>query len=402
MPKAFAHGVVDQQSIGSSTTGATVNGPGAEFQTFVPTSRDIIGVDVVLNEIAATTHIIDVLILDTDGITILTSAIGVNTGPLSGPTTVHVDLPFTSLTPGFSYFIAINSADSGFTWTYEDPGTYSFGEATIADTAFPTRDFNFATYASSIGASGSQYLQAKLNLLQNCGLNLSGTLSYGSLSPNAESTTDRVLTLQNIGSVASDVFISGDDWLDALSVVQMLVGVTHYSTTGPDLVLYGNKTPLTQSLLTPLATVSPGASLPTFWQIQLVLENITFSGFLSQPVTFTFDCLVDFILYTNEPTDTDVGATINSGTGFVVAEIRDSNNLLLTSFNEPVIVKIGTDPSGGTAILSGTTIQNAVGGIVTFDDLSIDVIGTGYTLIVRTGGLNDFESSPFDIILGTP
>ena len=376
--------------------------PGAEFQTFVPTSTDIIGVDLVLNEIAATTHIIDVLILDTDGSTILTSAIGVNTGPLSGPTTVHVELPFTSLTPGFSYFIAINSADSGFTWTYEDPGTYSFGEATIADTVFPTRDFNFATYATSIGGSGSQFLQAKLNLLQNCGLDLSGTLSYGSLSPNTASTPDRTVTLQNLGSVPTDVLISGGDWLDALSVVQMLVGVTHYSTTGPDLVLYGNKTPLTQSLLTPLATVSPGASLPTFWQIQLVLENITFSGFLSQPVTFTFGCLVDFILYTNEPTDTDVDATINSGTGFVVAEIRDSNNLLLTSFNEPVIVKIGTDPSGGTAILSGATIQNAVGGIVTFDDLSIDVVGTGYTLIVRPGGLNDFESSPFDIILGLP
>jgi len=248
-------------------------------------------------------------------------------------------------------------------------------------------------FAQIVG--GSSALQGNVNVLQNCGLDVLGTLNYGSLIPGLESTPDRTVTVQNTGSVTSDVFVSGADWLDALLVLQMLVGVTHFTLNGPDLDNYATKTPLTTSLSS-LTAVSSGSSVPTYWQIQLLLQNTDFAGLLSQSVTFTFDCLVDFLIYTFEPTNTSVGVVINGGTE-VVAEVRDASGVVLGSFTGPVTISIGNDPSGGSATLGGTTTVSAVAGVASFDDLTIDTVGTGYTLIVSAGGLIDIESNSFDI-----
>jgi hypothetical protein len=41
----------------------------------------------------------------------------------------------------------------------------------------------------------------------------------------------------------------------------------------------------------------------------------------------------------------------------------------------------------------------AVGGIATFSDLSIDLVGIGYTLDVTAAGMTGTASDPFDITL---
>ena len=51
-----------------------------------------------------------------------------------------------------------------------------------------------------------------------------------------------------------------------------------------------------------------------------------------------------------------------------------------------VTIAIGTNPASGT--LSGTLSRAAVAGVATFDDLSINNIGSGYTLIASSTGLN--------------
>jgi len=59
-------------------------------------------------------------------------------------------------------------------------------------------------------------------------------------------------------------------------------------------------------------------------------------------------------------------------------------------------VSIGTNPSGGT--LSGTLTETVSGGIATFSDLSIDLVGDGYTLHATIGGsLLDIDSNAFRI-----
>ncbi len=63
---------------------------------------------------------------------------------------------------------------------------------------------------------------------------------------------------------------------------------------------------------------------------------------------------------------------------------------------DALTLTIGTNPGGGA--LSGTTIQNAVNGVATFADLSIDKVGNGYTLDVDATGLTGSTSDPFDIM----
>ena len=111
----------------------------------------------------------------------------------------------------------------------------------------------------------------------------------------------------------------------------------------------------------------------------------------------------------------------------VTVQVLDGNGNIDTSANIPVTLIIGNDPNansgqilslaransqssglssglgnGTTSTLSGTLTVNAVNGVATFPDLSIDKIGSGYTLIASTDGVNSTESAAFDVVVGPP
>ncbi len=93
-----------------------------------------------------------------------------------------------------------------------------------------------------------------------------------------------------------------------------------------------------------------------------------------------------------QPSDTEAGATISPA---VTVRIEDDDGNLVTSASTAVTLEIDDNPSDGT--LSGTTTRNAVDGIATFDDLSIDRAGDEYTLEASAPDLSDVESREFDI-----
>jgi len=76
----------------------------------------------------------------------------------------------------------------------------------------------------------------------------------------------------------------------------------------------------------------------------------------------------------------------------------DAFGNVVTGFTDPVAVALGSNPGGAT--LRGTTPVAAVNGIATFF-LSLDKVGTGYTLTASAGALGPVTSSAFDIIPGT-
>ncbi|MFL6468800.1 MAG: hypothetical protein ACJ72Z_12650, partial [Pyrinomonadaceae bacterium] len=83
----------------------------------------------------------------------------------------------------------------------------------------------------------------------------------------------------------------------------------------------------------------------------------------------------------------------------VRVRVEDSAGNLITSSNRDVSLAIGSNPGGGT--LSGTTTVAAVGGIATFNNLSIDKAGNGYTLVASSESpspaLIVATSNPFNI-----
>src|SRR5437016_2511288 len=102
------------------------------------------------------------------------------------------------------------------------------------------------------------------------------------------------------------------------------------------------------------------------------------------------------LVFTVQPTSTVAGASI---TPAVEVTARDVNGNTATGFTGNVTLAIGTNASGGT--LAGTATHAAVGGVATFAGLSIDKVGTGYTLTASATGPATGTSTAFNITAGT-
>ena len=98
------------------------------------------------------------------------------------------------------------------------------------------------------------------------------------------------------------------------------------------------------------------------------------------------------IVFVTQPTDAVSGEPISPA---VVAEVRDANDNLDVLSAAPVTLTIEANPRGGT--LSGITTVDAIGGVATFDGLSIDKPATDHTLTAASGTLASVISEPFSI-----
>jgi hypothetical protein len=102
------------------------------------------------------------------------------------------------------------------------------------------------------------------------------------------------------------------------------------------------------------------------------------------------------LAFGQQPTSTGVGAILNPA---VTVRIEDAQGNLVSS-TASVTLALATNPSG--AALGGTLTRAAVNGIATFDDLSLDEVGTGYTLAATASGLTGATSAGFDITVEAP
>ena len=79
--------------------------------------------------------------------------------------------------------------------------------------------------------------------------------------------------------------------------------------------------------------------------------------------------------------------------------MRTRRGIAVTTATNAVTMAIGTNPSSGT--LAGTLTVNAVAGVATFSNLSINAAGSGYTLAASATGLTGATSSAFNVTAGT-
>jgi MYXO-CTERM domain-containing protein len=102
------------------------------------------------------------------------------------------------------------------------------------------------------------------------------------------------------------------------------------------------------------------------------------------------------VAFTVQPGSTRVGAAI---TPAVRVSIQDAHGNVVTNATDAVTVALGNNPRNGT--LSGTQTVNAINGVATFSDLSINRNGKGYTLQASAGALSSAASRSFDITPGS-
>src|SRR5205823_4464250 len=100
------------------------------------------------------------------------------------------------------------------------------------------------------------------------------------------------------------------------------------------------------------------------------------------------------LVFSVQPSTTTAGAAI---TPAVEVSAEDASGNTATGFTGNITVAIGKNPSSGT--LKGTLTHAAVSGVATFSGLSIDKVGTGYTLTAT--GAGSTTSAAFNITAGT-
>ena len=121
---------------------------------------------------------------------------------------------------------------------------------------------------------------------------------------------------------------------------------------------------------------------------------VTSSGLYAEGITSVFEVTpasATQLVITQQPP-----SSVKAGTAFaLVAAIEDSYGNIVTTANNEVSVAIASNPGGAT--LGGTTTVQAVNGIVTFSNLSLNKKGKGYTLKLTSSGLTGATTSAIQV-----
>jgi hypothetical protein len=106
--------------------------------------------------------------------------------------------------------------------------------------------------------------------------------------------------------------------------------------------------------------------------------------------------LVDHLAFGQQPANVAPGAAISPA---VTVKLFDHyNNLVTGDSTDQVTIALGANPGNGT--LSGTATVKASGGVATFGNLSVNQIGSGYTLVGRLGTMTATSAS-FNVATAT-
>ena len=124
----------------------------------------------------------------------------------------------------------------------------------------------------------------------------------------------------------------------------------------------------------------------------------TATGLTGSPIAFVASALpgtASQLVVTQQPgpyTAALVGPTI-------VAEARDGAGNLVSSYTGSVTLTILAGPPG--AVLGIARVRAAVGGVVTFDDLTLNLAGT-YTIQLSATGLANVNTDPLTVVAAAP
>ncbi|TBR07227.1 MAG: hypothetical protein EPO62_08830 [Candidatus Nitrosotenuis sp.] len=144
---------------------------------------------------------------------------------------------------------------------------------------------------SSTPQPPAQYISqatGQVNILGSCGLSFpnGNNIHYGSLTSNTISPEIR-LNMTNSGTTQATLQVSGTNWLDESSSSQMFVNRTYYGVTSGT---YFQKTPLQAFNQLVTSNFIPAVTLQTFWQLQAILLDPSFTGITTQTMDFTVSC----------------------------------------------------------------------------------------------------------------
>jgi hypothetical protein len=230
----------------------------------------------------------------------------------------------------------------------------------------------------------------------NAGQSLSVTFTDGNLNSVALTPASRIIPTSGtaVYSINVDMNGSGSTCTVTLGVLPSPALPAGVSVSLPDNVVNATNTDFSRTLTLTASNVTPGSYQFTVQAARGA--NCSGSGNVTVGGTLVVFGAAAKLAFVQQPSNT---STVNTITPAVSVEIRDANDNPVPTSTLPVTIAIGTNAGGGT--LSGTLTQNAVAGLATFPGLSINKVGTGYTLAASSAGLTGATSTPFSITAGT-
>jgi hypothetical protein len=339
----------------------------------------------------------------------LTAASGVLTGAVSNPFNIsntQISPTLSTVVPNPTTITASNGASqSTITVTARDLSNNTVAGASVSlsvtglgNTVLPagsqlTNGAGVATWTLSSTAAEVKTVTAFINSVQittqpTVTVN-PGPVSSVPFTVQPSQTTAGVAISPAVQVTAKDAFGN---------IVNTFNGSVSVSiVAGPG----GVFTPASTTMVTAAAGVANFSNLHiqkagAVYQLQasgaaLTSLSNTFSVVVAAPFQLTF---------TTQPATTAIGAKIDSAISGVVVTVQDSVGNTTPSFAGTVRIIPGVNPSGAT--LSGGSPISTVNGAATFQNLTLNKLGSGYTLVTTSAGpsLASDESTPFDIIPG--
>ncbi len=263
------------------------------------------------------------------------------------------------------------------------------------------------TNPSSGILSGTAQANAVAGVATFSSLSINKTGTGYTLAASATGLTSATSSTFNVtaGAAAKLVFSAQPTNTTAGSPISPAVTVTvedsqgNVVTSAPNVVTMGSGS----TTITGTTAVAAVNGVATFSNLNI---NAAGAGYtlsatatgLTSATSNAFNVLVGAaakLVFVTEPSNVAAGSSINPA---VVVNVEDvAGNVVPTATNQ-ITIAIGTNPSSGT--LSGTGQANAVAGVATFSTLSINKVGTGYTLTNSASGLAGTTSTAFNVTAG--
>jgi hypothetical protein len=270
--------------------------------------------------------------------------------------------------------ISVGTNPSGGTLSGTTTVAAAAGVATFDDLSIDRAGSGYTLIAASNGLAGATSASFAITPGPASGATSQITASPTSIPANGTSTSTITVALRD---AAGSPLTSGGDAVALTTTAGTLSAVSDN----------GNGT-YTATLTAPSTAGSATVSGTVNTETISDTAEVTFT-----PVAPVATRLV----FGQQPSNTPAGSAISPP---VTVRAVDDAGATATEFTGNVTIAIGTNPAGGT--LSGTTTVAAVGGVATFGNLSIDRIGTGYTLAASATGLMGATSTAFAITTGPP
>ncbi len=267
--------------------------------------------------------------------------------------------------------IAVNN------YSFENPVQGSGGYTVGTATGWTVTGTGGVFYPTSGNLSQGAYDGNQVGWMQSAGGSLSQTLST-----TLTNYTQYTLSVEQQNRT--------DGYTNVSSTLELLAGST---VLGSSIVNGGiGGTNVLQTV-----TYTSCAADPNFGQalgISLISggqqsdwDNVILTGTAVTPGTATH------LAFMQQPSAGVAGTTESPA---ITVGVVDSNGCPVLTDTSVITLALGSNPGGGT--LTGTLQVAAVAGVATFSDLSIDKVGTGYTLAASDGALTGATSTTFNIV----